>query len=129
MPFTTAYLSLAMQALRVAARPTAGVHRRVLTQAVRSYAMPTTELKPSDDPQLAGYPELPYVSKQRRSPFGWDDPQMRRNFGEPVCAFYACDVTSDLRLYSHSCTNKRRLCPCGVRTHPSSLHRALSATS
>ncbi|KIP07623.1 hypothetical protein PHLGIDRAFT_39654, partial [Phlebiopsis gigantea 11061_1 CR5-6] len=36
------------------------------------------------DPQLAGYPELPYVSKQRRSAFGWDDPQMRRNFGETL---------------------------------------------
>ena len=84
MPSTTPYLSLAMQALRVAARPVAGVRTRVLAQAVRGYAVPSTELKPSDDPQLAGYPELPYVSKQRRSAYGWDDPQMRRNFGDPV---------------------------------------------
>ena len=77
-----------MQALRVAARPTAGVRGRALAQSVRNYAVPSTEFKPSDDPQLAGYPELPFVSKQRRSPFGWEDAQMRRNFGEPVRALF-----------------------------------------
>lgn len=40
-----------------------------------------------DDPQLADYPRLPFVSKQTRTPFGWDDMQMRRNFGETVRIF------------------------------------------
>jgi hypothetical protein len=31
-----------------------------------------------------GYPELPYVSLQRRVPKGWWDNQERRNFGETV---------------------------------------------
>ncbi|GJE88688.1 Ndufb8, NADH dehydrogenase 19kDa subunit [Phanerochaete sordida] len=73
-----------MQAVRAAARPVAGI-RRAAAGAARTYATPVpySEFPPSKDPQLAGYPEVPYVSKQRRSPFGWDDPQMRRNFGEP----------------------------------------------
>ncbi|KAG6334645.1 hypothetical protein ID866_4441 [Astraeus odoratus] len=36
------------------------------------------------DPQLAGYPELPWVSNQSLPPRGWWDQQMRRNFGDPV---------------------------------------------
>ncbi|KAH8086904.1 hypothetical protein HD553DRAFT_282789 [Filobasidium floriforme] len=36
------------------------------------------------DPQLDGYPELPYVSLQRRVPKGWWDNQERRNFGETL---------------------------------------------
>lgn len=77
-----------MQALRVAARPAAGIRTARFVQSVRKYATPSTVLKPSDDPQLAGYPELPYVSKQRRPALGWDDPQMRRNFGETVRTLY-----------------------------------------
>lgn len=77
-----------MQALRVAARPAACIRTRLSGRAVRKYATPSTVLKPSDDPQLAGYPELPYVSKQRRPALGWDDPQMRRNFGETVRTLY-----------------------------------------
>lgn len=74
-----------MHALRVAVRPAAGL-RRATANVVRTYATPVphVEYPPSKDPQLAGYPELPYVSKQRRPPLGWEDPQMRRNFGEPV---------------------------------------------
>ncbi|KAK6910033.1 NADH dehydrogenase (ubiquinone) 1 beta subcomplex 8 [Kwoniella mangroviensis CBS 10435] len=34
------------------------------------------------DPQLNGYPQLPYVSIQAREPFGWWDRQERKNFGE-----------------------------------------------
>ncbi|WVQ99455.1 hypothetical protein IAU59_006590 [Kwoniella sp. CBS 9459] len=34
------------------------------------------------DPQLNGYPQLPYVSIQQREPFGWWDRQERKNFGE-----------------------------------------------
>jgi len=37
------------------------------------------------DPQLADYPRLPWVSRQRLPPKGWWDPQMRRNFGDNVC--------------------------------------------
>ncbi|KAK8864462.1 hypothetical protein IAR55_001711 [Kwoniella newhampshirensis] len=36
------------------------------------------------DPQLNGYPQLPYVSIQKREPFGWWDQQERKNFGEVV---------------------------------------------
>jgi NADH dehydrogenase (ubiquinone) 1 beta subcomplex subunit 8 len=37
-----------------------------------------------EDPQIGDYPNLPHLSNQIRSPFGWDDNQDRRNFGEPV---------------------------------------------
>lgn len=37
-----------------------------------------------EDPQIGDYPNLPHLSSQIRSPFGWDDNQDRRNFGEPV---------------------------------------------
>lgn len=40
------------------------------------------------DPQLGGYPQLPAVSYQRRQPYGWDDDQERRNFGEPVRIYF-----------------------------------------
>ncbi|WOO80110.1 uncharacterized protein LOC62_03G003621 [Vanrija pseudolonga] len=36
------------------------------------------------DPQLNGYPQLPYVSLQTREPFGWWDIQERKNFNELV---------------------------------------------
>ncbi|CAO3635741.1 unnamed protein product [Mucor hiemalis] len=36
------------------------------------------------DPQIGDYPNLPRASTQTRGPFGWDDPQDKRNFGEPV---------------------------------------------
>lgn len=80
------YLSLlAMQALRVAARRgTRPAVAGLPTTVTRTYATPVPYGKQEADPQLAGYPELPYESKQRRSAFGWDDWQMRRNFGETV---------------------------------------------
>jgi len=34
------------------------------------------------DPQIADYPRLPWVSKQRLPARGWWDPQMRRNYGD-----------------------------------------------
>ena len=37
-----------------------------------------------EDPQIGDYPNLPRISAQERGPFGWDDPQDKRNFGEPV---------------------------------------------
>ncbi|KAI0707326.1 hypothetical protein C8Q76DRAFT_696541 [Earliella scabrosa] len=39
-------------------------------------------MPPDDDPQLADYPRLPFVSKQTRPARGWEDMQFRRNFGE-----------------------------------------------
>jgi NADH dehydrogenase (ubiquinone) 1 beta subcomplex subunit 8 len=36
------------------------------------------------DPQLNGYPQLPWISRQRLPAKGWTDPQMRRNFGDTV---------------------------------------------
>ncbi|KAF8312506.1 Ndufb8, NADH dehydrogenase 19kDa subunit [Clavulina sp. PMI_390] len=36
------------------------------------------------DPQLQDYPQLPAQSYQRRPAGKWDDPQERRNFGEPL---------------------------------------------
>ncbi|KAF9820914.1 hypothetical protein IEO21_01141 [Rhodonia placenta] len=70
----------------IAAR-TAGVRSAIraarLVPALRTYATPAT-FKDDDDPQLADYPRLPYISKQRRPARGWEDWQMRRNFGEPL---------------------------------------------
>ncbi|GAB5585729.1 hypothetical protein Unana1_00629 [Umbelopsis nana] len=40
--------------------------------------------KVAEDPQIGDYPNLPDLSNQLRSPFGWTDNQDRRNFGEPV---------------------------------------------
>ncbi|KAI8138993.1 hypothetical protein BJV82DRAFT_628635 [Fennellomyces sp. T-0311] len=37
-----------------------------------------------EDPQIGDYPNLPRWSTQARGPFGWWDPQDKRNFGEPV---------------------------------------------
>ncbi|KAI0077930.1 hypothetical protein K474DRAFT_1690650 [Panus rudis PR-1116 ss-1] len=45
---------------------------------------PPTPKEQEDDPQLGDYPRLPWVSKQTRPARGWEDPQMRRNFGEPL---------------------------------------------
>lgn len=55
----------------------------------RSYATQQSswkesEFKPSADPQLNGYPDIPTSSYQLRPAKGWDDVQERRNIGEPV---------------------------------------------
>ena len=52
--------------------------------APTSPAPMTTTMPPDDDPQLADYPRLPFVSKQTRPARGWEDMQFRRNFGETV---------------------------------------------
>jgi NADH dehydrogenase (ubiquinone) 1 beta subcomplex subunit 8 len=39
------------------------------------------------DPQIGDYPNLPRWSHQSRGPFGWWDPQDKRNFGETVSLF------------------------------------------
>lgn len=54
------------------------------TQATRSYAAAPVSYKEGHDPQLGDYPVLPYVNRQRLPARGWDDWQMRRNFGDPV---------------------------------------------
>ncbi len=54
------------------------------TPAPTTPALPKSTLHEDDDPQLADYPRLPYVSKQLRPPLGWEDLQFRRNFGETV---------------------------------------------
>ncbi|KAL4064411.1 hypothetical protein V8B97DRAFT_2006505 [Scleroderma yunnanense] len=51
----------------------------------RSRAASTVASKPNEpDPQLAGYPELPWLSNQALPPRGWWDQQLRRNFGDPI---------------------------------------------
>lgn len=37
-----------------------------------------------EDPQIGDYPNLPRFSTQTRGPYGWDDAQDKRNFGETV---------------------------------------------
>lgn len=61
------------------------VTRLSLTSArsaqVRRYA---TSTKDETDPQLNGYPQLPFVSRQHLPAQGWQDPLLRRNFGDTV---------------------------------------------
>ncbi|KAG6874558.1 hypothetical protein C0992_007510, partial [Termitomyces sp. T32_za158] len=57
--------------------------------AVRAPRIPpsraaSTSAKQDVDPQLDGYPQLPFVSRQHLSPYGWQDPLMRRNIGDPL---------------------------------------------
>jgi hypothetical protein len=63
-----------------------------------------------------GYPELPYVSLQRRVPKGWWDNQERRNFGETVrhewVTLSTLDIDAGIR-HSHSFTSKKTRSPCG----------------
>ncbi|KAG6821296.1 hypothetical protein H0H93_000157 [Arthromyces matolae] len=44
----------------------------------------STSSKEEVDPQLDGYPQLPFVSRQHLPPTGWQDPIMRRNFGDTL---------------------------------------------
>ncbi|KAF8638270.1 hypothetical protein AX17_002292 [Amanita inopinata Kibby_2008] len=46
----------------------------------RSYASSAEE----PDPQLNGYPQLPWVSRQTLPPRGWQDELMRRNLGDTL---------------------------------------------
>ncbi|KAI0671778.1 hypothetical protein C8Q78DRAFT_991332 [Trametes maxima] len=73
----------------------AALRARAVAPRIRSYATPTTAaptspapltstLPEDDDPQLADYPRLPFVSKQTRPARGWEDLQFRRNYGEPL---------------------------------------------
>ncbi|KAH8092635.1 hypothetical protein BXZ70DRAFT_898103 [Cristinia sonorae] len=75
-----------MHPAALVARRIAGRRATALKVASRSYATPVaTHARAEEDPQLAGYPQLPDVSKQYRNPKAkWDDWQMRRNFGETL---------------------------------------------
>ena len=52
------------------------------TKHIRSY----TSRPPNEeaDPQLNGYPQLPFVSRQHLPARGWQDPLMRRNLGDTL---------------------------------------------
>lgn len=56
--------------------------RRLLPISTRHSAR--RYLSSSPDPQLNGYPQLPWVSRQHLPAYGWQDPLMRRNFGDTV---------------------------------------------
>ena len=56
----------------------------------RSYS---TKKEEDVDPQLGGYPQLPFVSRQYLAPKGWWDQQMRRNFGDTVSSSIFCEST------------------------------------
>jgi NADH dehydrogenase (ubiquinone) 1 beta subcomplex subunit 8 len=66
------------------------VPRTLALVSRRAYATPVSYHQQEIDPQLGGYPQLPYISRQRLPAKGWWDGQMRRNFGDtvrgPVCA-------------------------------------------
>lgn len=58
----------------------------VISRSASTTTTQPVEWEPKEvDPQLGDYPQLPALSYQRRRPGGWDDPQERRNIGEPVC--------------------------------------------
>ncbi|KAF5381963.1 hypothetical protein D9615_004451 [Tricholomella constricta] len=44
----------------------------------------STSTKEEVDPQLNGYPQLPFVSNQTLPALGWQDPLLRRNFGDTL---------------------------------------------
>lgn len=46
--------------------------------------------------QLTDYPKLPWVSRQTLPPKGWQDQQMRRNFGETVRILALCWIVAVL---------------------------------
>ncbi|KAF9560475.1 hypothetical protein CPC08DRAFT_708033 [Agrocybe pediades] len=62
-------------ATRLAART------RAIAPTSRLYSTPTDQ---EPDPQLNGYPQLPWKSRQHLKPLGWDDNLTRRNFGDPL---------------------------------------------
>ena len=62
---------------RLAARSAA--RHRSLTPT-RLYSTPAEE----PDPQLNGYPQLPWKTRQNLPPLGWHDNLTRRNFGDTV---------------------------------------------
>ena len=71
-----------MNSLRrvVAAHSAARYRSLASTNISRSYATSSEE----PDPQLNGYPQLPWQSRQNLPPLGWHDNLTRRNFGDTV---------------------------------------------
>lgn len=67
--------------IRAALRP-----GRTISPSLRTYATPVP-VENANDMAPEDYPDVPFVSKHRRPAKGWTDPQMRRNFGEPVRCF------------------------------------------
>ena len=65
---------------RFAARSAARHRSLASTNILRLYSTPPEE----PDPQLNGYPQLPWQSRQNLPPLGWQDNLMRRNFGDTV---------------------------------------------
>lgn len=65
---------------RVAARSVARHRSLTPTNILRSYSTSSEE----PDPQLDGYPQLPWQSRQNLPPLGWQDNLTRRNFGDTV---------------------------------------------
>jgi len=66
---------------RVIAARSAVRHRSLPSTSIsRSYATPSEEA----DPQLNGYPQLPWQSRQNLPPLGWQDNLTRRNFGDTL---------------------------------------------
>ncbi|KAG6910859.1 hypothetical protein DXG01_007176 [Tephrocybe rancida] len=74
--------------LRRAAAVSSSARRGLALRSIHStppYRAPaTSNTKEEIDPQLDGYPQLPFVSRQNLTPHGWDDPLMRRNFGDTL---------------------------------------------
>lgn len=67
----------------------------IIRRALAARSISTRTLRPSanavrhystqePDPQLNGYPQLPWKSRQNLPPLGWQDSLTRRNFGDPV---------------------------------------------
>ncbi|KAL1926412.1 hypothetical protein VTP01DRAFT_5741 [Rhizomucor pusillus] len=59
------------------------ITQRPLLTAVRAQSTLSTG-EVVKDPQIGDYPNLPRWSAQERGPYGWWDPQDKRNFGETV---------------------------------------------
>ncbi|KAH7884448.1 Ndufb8, NADH dehydrogenase 19kDa subunit [Phlebopus sp. FC_14] len=64
----------------------ASTRRKVLSSSPSSprWARAASTVSADRDPQLADYPDLPWVSNQNLPARGWWDQQMRRNFGDPI---------------------------------------------
>lgn len=54
------------------------------SNTLNNQATTSTATPDEVDPQLAGYPQLPNVSRQTLPARGWWDMQMRRNMGDTV---------------------------------------------
>nr|CAH7730571.1 unnamed protein product [Callosobruchus chinensis] len=99
--------------------------------AAEKYGLHPSEYKPyPDDGQGRGdYPNLPLVSGDARDPFyPWDNPELKRNFNEPVrfgnafleisCfkfLIFSSYIYQILLMYLVSKTNKPILCSCYLR--------------